>query len=119
MTGNGFDAFARRAAAATTRRASLLALGGTVLAAAPMPRAAEARRGCRKKIAKTCKRKIDTMCEGFEIDCRNMVVAYCNFIHPSDPQQALQCDNNLKPCCTPLLSCDVRSNHECLLSKFV
>ena len=119
MTGPGFDAFARRAAAVTTRRASLLALGGTVLAAAPAPRAAEARRGCRKKIAKTCKRKIETMCERFEAECRRMVIAYCNFKYPSDPQQALQCEANLLGCCTALLTCDVRSNHECLLSKFV
>ena len=43
MTGSGFDTFTRHAAAAMTRRASLIALGAGALAAVRTPLATEAK----------------------------------------------------------------------------
>jgi hypothetical protein len=120
MNAPGFDVIARHAAA-VTRRASLLALGGAILAAAPAPSVAKAGGRCRKKVAKAAKRcdaKTAAMCEEFRLDCRQMVTAFCNLKFPSTPQ-ALQCEAARQGCCDALTSCDVRTNLECLLGTFV
>lgn len=52
MNGTSFDAFARRAVATLSRRASLSALGAAALGAVVFSDRAEA--GCRKKCNKRC-----------------------------------------------------------------
>jgi hypothetical protein len=111
MEAQRFDAITR-IWTRTPRRRVLGGLAGSALGAlATVPQATEA--------AGTCRKRIKKMCAEFRLDCRVMAGAYCSFKFPNDFNQRVACENNLYPCCDPLSSCDVRTNHGCLLEKFV
>ena len=112
MDGRGLDAITRRAAAAITRRASLIALGVAAFTAARPPRTTKAGGRCRKRIKK--------LCADFELDCRQMVVGYCalKYPNPSEFTEEQACEAKLRLCCPDFsASCNVRDGMGCLLAN--
>lgn len=112
MDGRGIDAITRRAAAAITRRTSLIALAVAALTASSTPRTTEAGGRCRKRIKK--------LCAEFELDCRQMVVGYCSLKYPNPNQinEEQACEAKLRLCCPDFsASCNVRDGMGCLLAN--
>src|SRR5687768_15435093 len=91
MNGISFDAFARRAVATVSRRASLTALGAAALGAIASPDRVEA--GCRKKCNKRCAAQNPY--------CAAAVSNRC-FGHPNNEL----CISNCIGCCFDLRNCE-------------
>jgi hypothetical protein len=107
MNANSFDAFARRAVATVSRRASLSALGAAALGAIASPDGVEAGCACRKKCDKRCAAQVDY--------CSTTVASFCDTF--SDPSDRAACNANCGPCCDDLRNCgrDVAVSAQCLL----
>jgi hypothetical protein len=107
MNGNAFDAFTRQAAAAITRRTSLLTIGGGALTAAvAAPRLATAKKGGKKKNDK-CKKQKAKCQEGVQEFCENT----------PQPKDQEQCILILSECCEFFKSCNARQGTLCLLEE--
>lgn len=100
------DAISRRAAAVTSRRASLRTLGAAGLAAtlAGGAMAAEAKSG-KNKSNKKCKKQ--------KKQCTQAVTSYCNQQNGLGPA----CEEDLKPCCTSFKKCKANAGLTCMLEK--
>lgn len=103
MNNHHFDTVARDAAAAVSRRTSLLTIGGAALAAV-MARPASAKGGkSRNTSLKRCKKQTG--------QCLAAVAEYCA---PLELPQV--CEAFLGPCCETLAQCDAGRTVACLLS---
>jgi len=108
MNSASFDAFARRAVARVSRRASLSALGAAALGAIASPDRAEA--GCQ------CRKKCDNRCLKQSPSCAAAVDNYC-FSTGNYNQCSVQCSG----CCFNLRNCDpaeVAESAACLVSCY-
>lgn len=94
-----------RSVAGTSRRRSLLALGGAGLAATLAGRSlsTEAKSGKNKKCKKQKKQ------------CMQAITSYCNQLNGLGPG----CEEDLKPCCTSFKKCKANAGLTCMLDKLV
>ena len=97
MCGKGFEALAVRAADAVTRRTSLLALGGAVLAGAAAPAVSGGKAG--EKAKKKCRR------QGKQ--CRAFATAECG--------NDQECLDAFLPCCAFFARCQAGRGLPCLV----
>jgi hypothetical protein len=116
----------RRAAAAMSRRASLLTLGGTALAATipdwSLVEAKKKGKNARKR-ARKCKKNNRTdndnandQCEQQLAPCRDFVDDFCALFNPPGPPRDL-CIARAIVCCEPIAQCDGEGFFECLLGR--
>jgi hypothetical protein len=106
MNGTSFDAFARRAVATVSRRASLSALGAAALGAIASPDRVEA--GCGKKCNKRCQAQSP--------QCAAAVEFYCQGTGNHE-----LCSFKCGQCCFYLRNCDpdeVAYSATCLVSCY-
>lgn len=101
MNGSAFDAFARHAAAAVSRRTSLLTLGGAALTAAIAAPVAANANEARKKVKKKCKK------QGKQ--CRSATIEVC--------EGNQNCVDSLVPCCAFLARCKAGAYLDCFFSQ--
>lgn len=108
MTDHAFDAIARHAAAAVSRRSSLLALGGAALAASAVgPSVARAGKAG-KKAKKKCKRQRGPCLDTVELVCAEL----------TDPgAEREQCIETFTECCGFLAKCQAANFFECVLGN--
>ena len=103
MNANSFDAFARRAVATVSRRASLSALGAAALGAIAIPERADAGCGCRKKCDKRCAAQVE--------NCSVAVANFCEANYGTVSDRAL-CKANCGSCCDGLRNCERTEVHD-------
>lgn len=100
-----FDAFSRHAARAVTRRASMLALGGTALTAvfaAALPAGGKSRK---RKKGKKGKKDINQLCARQVAQCRTAIVTICS---------GDTCPVIIEVCCPLLGTCQNSAFFDCL-----
>jgi hypothetical protein len=104
MNGTSFDAFARRAVATVSRRASLSALGAAALGAIASPDRVEA--GCGKKCNKRCQAQSPQCAAAAANGCIG---------HPNSSL----CESRCIACCFNLRNCEpaeVADSVQCLMT---
>jgi hypothetical protein len=117
MNGTAFDTITLRAAAAISRRSSLLTLGGAALGvtlAAPLVAEAgkagkKARKKCKKQVGK-CKTVVAEFCSTIEADTRSRQVIASG--------GEAECLAVLNPCCEFLRNCSADDSTECIIEAF-
>jgi hypothetical protein len=101
-----FDAFTRHAADAVSRRTSLLALGGSALAASlaepvtAKKKVATDKQNAKKQVKKKCRRQVRA--------CQTFFSGFCSGIP--------ECEEEFFPCCDSLAQCDAAGMLTCLFS---
>jgi hypothetical protein len=117
MIENTFDSISRRAAAAITRRTSLMTMGAAGLAALSRATTGDAKKNKKgkkadKKAKKECQAELAactteaTRCAAQVEQCTAVFAAVCG----GDPA----CDDQIA-CCSKLASCDVNAFFACLV----
>jgi hypothetical protein len=114
---HAFDTFTRHAARAISRRASLMTVGGTALAAAtvaaPFTAAAKNKGSKRaKKKLKKVKKQFAQACAALPGQCEAAARAYCAQQGASEAK----CLEFALPCCAPITDCDVGPGFTCFLN---
>jgi hypothetical protein len=112
-----FDTIARTAAAAVSRRTSVLAFGGAALAAAMRgaPVAGAARDNGAKKVRKKLKKvkkQFAQACAAQPGQCQAAVNAFC----AEKGMGQAQCLQQLSPCCALITDCNVGPGFTCIFS---
>ena len=106
MNNLAFDALARNAAAAVSRRASLLTLGGAGLVAAMAhPQLAGAGKAG-KKAKKKCKKQVG--------QCRDNFTQHCAVCCSDTEEEFDLCFATFAACCEPLAQCNAAATFACL-----
>lgn len=110
-----FDAFTRRAADGVSRRASLMTLGGAVLAAvAANPTIAEAKKN--KKTKKKAKMKAKQQCQQQVAECQTSIQTFCQ--QQFNNGSASGCESLLQPCCQLMANCNIGAGVTCIAQTF-